>query len=76
MAVEEINAFPAVLALMRWYSRGIPIVQTVDEIVNNAADPKEMVCELIGRKNEAELSNANRKRECTTKEIFMGRVLL
>lgn len=55
MVVEGMNALPAAMGLSKKYNVEMPIVSAVNEIVNNRANPKELVAKLMTReyKNEA-----------------------
>lgn len=56
MVVEGINALPAAMALSEMYDVDMPITTAVDEIINQGADPKSAVHELMGRDSKTELS--------------------
>ena len=55
MVVEGINAIPAAMALANKYEVDMPIVHAVDAIVNQHANPKTVVAELMGRMKKSEL---------------------
>jgi len=55
MVVEGINALPAAMALSEKYEVEMPIVAAVNAIINNGADPKNAVRELMGRDSKTEL---------------------
>ena len=54
MVVEGINAIPAALELKDKYSIDMPIVEGVDQVINQGADPRDMVKALMGRRPKAE----------------------
>lgn len=56
MVVEGINALPAAMAMSRKYEVEMPIAAAVNEVVNNGADPAEIVRKLMGRESKTELS--------------------
>ncbi|MBO6133183.1 MAG: NAD(P)-dependent glycerol-3-phosphate dehydrogenase [Lachnospiraceae bacterium] len=49
MVVEGINALPAAMELSKKYSVDLPIARGVNAIVNEGADPKKVMKELMGR---------------------------
>ncbi len=49
MVVEGINALPAAMELAEKYQVEIPICSGVNDIVNNGADPKQVVLDLMSR---------------------------
>lgn len=55
MVVEGVNALPAVMQLMQRYDIDMPIVTAVNAVVNEGADPKEMVTRLMSRDKKSEL---------------------
>lgn len=55
MVVEGINAIPAVLALAKRYGLSLPIIEAVNEIVNNGANPFNQVDKLMGRDKKNEI---------------------
>ena len=55
MVVEGINALPAAMALAEKYGVEMPIVEAVNDIVHNGADPKDTVRQLMGRDKKPEL---------------------
>ena len=50
MVVEGVNAIPAVMELSRKYNVEMPIVFAVNEMVNNGADPHEIVDRIMSRR--------------------------
>ena len=56
MVVEGMNALPAAAVLKEKYGEDMPIVSALYEIVENGADPKEKVTELMERAPRAEHS--------------------
>ncbi len=55
MVVEGINALPAAMRLKDTYGVELPIVEAVNAIVNQGADPMETVRTLMGRDKKPEL---------------------
>ena len=53
-AVEGINALPAAMRLKAHYCVEMPIVEAVNAIVNEGADPKDTVRMLMGREKKPE----------------------
>lgn len=55
MVVEGMHAIAPALGLSKKYNTELPIIEAVNDIVNNGADPKEMVLKLMTReyKNES-----------------------
>lgn len=58
MVVEGINAIPAAMKLMTRYNVELPIISAVNDVVNNGADPRKTVRELMGRDKRSELSKS------------------
>lgn len=58
MVVEGINALPAAMKLAERYQVELPIIEAVDAIVNHAANPADVVRELMGRDKKIELSKS------------------
>ena len=58
MVVEGINAIPAAIKLAKRYQVELPIIEAVDAIVNHGANPKDVVCDLMGRDKKLELSKS------------------
>ena len=58
MVVEGINAIPAAKAMAKKYDVEMPIVAAVDAVVNQGADPAEIVNRLMGRAKKTELTKA------------------
>ncbi len=55
MVVEGINAIPAAMQLKKKYGISMPLVDAVDAVVNQGADPKEIVRSLMTRAPKSEL---------------------
>lgn len=55
MVVEGINALPAAMRLAEKYHVEMPIVEAVNDIVNNGADPMETARKLMSRDKKPEL---------------------
>lgn len=55
MVVEGVNALPAVMQLMQRYDIDMPIVTAINAVVNEGADPKEIVTRLMSRDKKSEL---------------------
>ncbi len=55
MVVEGINALPAAMRLAEKYGVELPIMEAVNAIVNQGADPMETVAMLMGRDKKPEL---------------------
>lgn len=58
MVVEGINAIPAALELSKRYSIEMPIVEAVNAVVNEHADPAEVVRNLMDRDKKNELAKS------------------
>lgn len=58
MVVEGINAIPAAMKLAERYQVELPIIEAVNAIVNNGANPEQVVRELMGRDKKLELSKS------------------
>ena len=56
MVVEGINALPATLQLAEKYKVSMPITEAVNEIINNGANPKSTVVDLMHRDKRSEIS--------------------
>ena len=56
MVVEGINAIPAALELKRKYNVELPIIESVDAVVNQGVDPQQALKELMIRDKRSELS--------------------
>ena len=56
MVVEGINALPAAMKLMKEYDVEMPISAMVNAVVNEGADPKKAVAELMGRDKKNEMN--------------------
>ena len=55
MVVEGVNAIPAAIALSKNYGVEMPIVESVDAVVNHGASPRDVVYALMTRDPTAEL---------------------
>ncbi len=55
MVVEGMNALPAAMALSMRYKVELPIIEAVNRIVNENAEPAEAVKSLMLRKKKTEL---------------------
>lgn len=58
MVVEGINALPAAMKLAERYQVELPIIEAVNSIVNEGANPGSVVRELMGRDKKLELSKS------------------
>ena len=58
MVVEGINALPAAMRLQKLYHVDMPIVNAVNEVINNSANPKDTVKSLMERDKRSELSKS------------------
>ena len=56
MVVEGINALPAAMQLAARYQVELPIIEAVNAIVNEGAEPLTVVKDLMGRDKKLELS--------------------
>lgn len=54
MAVEGINALPAAMGLSEKYGVELPIISAVNDVVNNKANPSEVVEQLMMREYKIE----------------------
>ncbi len=54
MVVEGVNALPAAISLCEKYGMDMPLIQAVRDVVQNGADPKEIVMDLMNRKLKQE----------------------
>ena len=54
MVVEGMNALPSALGLAEKYGVELPIISAVNDIVNNNADPSEVVEKLMTREHKIE----------------------
>ena len=54
MVVEGVNTLPAALRLAEKYGVELPIIQTVDQVLNHGMPPKAAVDALMGRAKKAE----------------------
>lgn len=59
MVVEGINAIPAALELKDRFNVELPIIESVDAVVNRGIDPKKALNELMIRDKTSELSKRN-----------------
>lgn len=57
MVVEGMNALPAAMKLSRLYEVELPIIEAVNQIVNEGASPSEIVLKLMQRVKKNELSH-------------------
>ena len=55
MVVEGINALPAAMKLIELYHVEMPIVEAVQKVVHDGAEPRKVVAELMGRDKKPEL---------------------
>ena len=55
MVVEGINALPAAMRLAKEYQVEMPIVATVNSVVNEGADPRDAVAKLMSRDQISEI---------------------
>ncbi len=55
MVVEGLNALPAAIKLKDKYNVEMPIVSTLNEIINHGLDPKEAVNNLFRRELKSEV---------------------
>ena len=58
MVVEGINAIPAAMKLLERYQVEMPIIEAVNAIVNQGANPKDVVQGLMGRDKKLEAGEA------------------
>ena len=59
MVVEGLNALPAAIDLMKKHEIDMPITNAVNSVINENADPAEMVQELMTReKNFQDISDS------------------
>lgn len=49
MVVEGVNALPAAIRLCEKYGMEMPLIRAVQQVIQEGADPKEIVQELMGR---------------------------
>ncbi len=54
MVVEGVNALPAAIRLCDKYRMDMPLIRAVHQVINEGADPKEIVQNLMGRKLKRE----------------------
>lgn len=54
MVVEGINALPAAVSLCRKYGMDMPLIEAVRQVVEEHADPGEIVRDLMGRRLKQE----------------------
>lgn len=55
MVVEGINALPAAVSLCRLYHMDMPIIESVRRVVDENADPEQIVRDLMGRSLKKEI---------------------
>lgn len=58
MVVEGINAIPAAMKLQKRYGAELPIISAVNEVINNGAEPRKIVMDLMTRDKRSELSKS------------------
>jgi len=58
MVVEGINALPAAMKLRSIYGVELPIIEAVNAAVNEGADPRKTVADLMNRDKKTELSRS------------------
>lgn len=58
MVVEGINALPAAMKLKERFCVELPIIEAVNAVVNEGADPKATVMQLMNRDKKTELSKS------------------
>lgn len=58
MVVEGINALPAAIRLAEIHGVDMPIVEAINAVVNEGADPKQTVRELMQRDKKPELTGS------------------
>jgi glycerol-3-phosphate cytidylyltransferase len=58
MVVEGINAIPAVMQLAKTYHVEMPIVNAVNEIIENGVSPKDVVMKLMSRDKRSEVTHS------------------
>ena len=63
MVVEGINALPATIQLAKQYNVEMPIVFTVNQVINHGLSPKSAVSDLMAREKKSE-TNDNDLRIC------------
>ena len=54
MVVEGMNALPAAMGLSKKYGVELPIISAVNDIVNNKANPSDVVAALMSREHKIE----------------------
>lgn len=59
MVVEGVNALPAAIKLAKKYEVEMPIVESVNKIINSGITPKETWAELMGRKYKSEVDKSD-----------------
>ena len=59
MVVEGVNALPATIKLAKKYDVEMPIVESVNKIINAGIMPKEVWAELMSRKYKSELNKSD-----------------
>lgn len=58
MVVEGINALPAAMKLKERYRVEMPIIEAINAVINEGADPAQTVKALMGRHKKTELSKS------------------
>lgn len=56
MVVEGVNALPAAMQLSQKYEVELPIIEAVNDIINNNVPAKEVITRLLNRDFKSELS--------------------
>lgn len=59
MVVEGMNALPAAMELSRRYKVELPIIEAVNRVVNEGAEPDGAVMSLMCRENKTEIMDIN-----------------
>ena len=54
MVVEGVNALPAAVRLCEKYGMEMPLIRAVQQVIQDGADPREIVRDLMGRKLKTE----------------------
>lgn len=54
MVVEGVNALPAAIRLCEKYGMEMPLIRAVQQVIQEGADPREIVRDLMGRKLKTE----------------------
>lgn len=72
MVVEGVNALPATIELSKKYYVEMPITAAINLIINEDANPSEIVKELMGR--ELKTENFNSNNELDFEDKLIGRI--